>query len=137
VPRPHGDGAYAPRVDDNVIERAEIVGEATGAPLQTPSESDPLTLTWELIAQRSGPAGYLTLHTNTYRQPDGSVADWDILAESDTVAILALTRDGRVVLARQYRPGPNRILDELPGGGIDPEESLITAAARELLEETG
>ncbi len=42
-----------------------------------------------------------------------------------------------MILARQYRPGPDRILDELPGGGVEPGEAPEEAAARELLEETG
>ena len=41
------------------------------------------------------------------------------------------------MLAEQYRPGPERVMAELPGGGIDPDESLADGAARELAEETG
>ncbi|HYF05287.1 MAG TPA: NUDIX hydrolase, partial [Patescibacteria group bacterium] len=47
------------------------------------------------------------------------------------------TKDGQVVLARQFRPAQEKYLLELPGGGIDEEESPEQGAARELLEETG
>jgi 8-oxo-dGTP pyrophosphatase MutT (NUDIX family) len=41
------------------------------------------------------------------------------------------------VLIRQYRPGLDRILCEIPAGCVDAEESPLQAARRELLEETG
>ncbi|MFI7108403.1 NUDIX hydrolase [Nonomuraea sp. NPDC050227] len=40
---------------------------------------------------------------------------WDILVGGATVAIVALTDDEQVVLARQYRPGPGRVLLEEAG----------------------
>lgn len=52
-------------------------------------------------------------------------------------AVLALTPDRHVILARQYRPGPGRVLLELPGGFIEPGEQPVDAITRELLEETG
>lgn len=51
--------------------------------------------------------------------------------------MLALTTDRGVVLVRQYRPGPDRVLDELPDGGIEPGEAPEEAAAWELREESG
>ncbi len=41
------------------------------------------------------------------------------------------------MLVREFRPGVEEALLELPGGGIDGAEAPIEAARRELLEETG
>lgn len=73
----------------------------------------------------------------TFRLPDGSEQDKLVRQEPSAAAVLALTPDMRVVVARQYRPGPDEILYEMPGGFIEPGEDPATAAARELLEETG
>ncbi len=94
-------------------------------------------LTWELIGQRPGPSRWIEVVTNTYRMPDGSEVDWDIMNAADAIAVVALTDDERVILARQYRPGPSRTLDELPGGELNSGESPLHAARRELSEETG
>ncbi len=56
----------------------------------------------------------------------------------DIVLILAVTQHREFVFVRQYRHGVQEILLELPGGSFDPRvESSLTAAARELKEETG
>lgn len=95
------------------------------------------SLEWSRLSERPGPSGYVQVATVTYEMPDGTRADWDLITGPDVVSILALTPDDEVVLARQYRPGPGAVLDELPGGMVDLGESPLTAARRELLEETG
>lgn len=93
---------------------------------------------WQLLSERPRTDGWVPVVTRTYRMPDGSVSEWDVHDPAfATVAVLALTPDGEVVLARQFRPGPSEVLWELPGGVVDDGEDLETAAARELLEETG
>lgn len=92
---------------------------------------------WKLLSERPGPAGYLTVSTRTYAMPDARKSDWDVLVGSRTVAVLALTGNGDVVLTRQFRPGPGRVLCELPGGLVEEHEGILDAAARELREETG
>lgn len=92
---------------------------------------------WELLSERPRTDGWLPITTRTYRMPDGSISDWDIHVGLHTVAVLALTDDDRVVLARQFRPGPSAVVLDLPGGIIDPGEEILEAAARELVEETG
>lgn len=92
---------------------------------------------WRLENEQPSYKGYLNVCTRTYSMPNGVVADWDILVFSNTVSILALTESGQVVLAQQFRPGPNKVLTEMPGGIIEEGETVLQAAARELLEETG
>lgn len=72
-----------------------------------------------------------------YKLPNGIENDFYIKSEGQAVCTLALTTDNKVITVRQYRPGPNKILDELPGGGIEENETAEQAAGRELLEETG
>lgn len=72
-----------------------------------------------------------------FKLPNGEVSDFYIKKESVFVATLAITKDGKVVLVKQFRPGPKEILAELPGGYVDKGESPLQAAQRELLEETG
>ena len=92
---------------------------------------------WHRLTTSRAYNGYTTVRRDTYRLPDGSVSDWDVLVQGDTVAVVAVTTAGTVLLFEQYRVGPRKLVRELPGGLIDAGETAREAAARELLEETG
>lgn len=92
---------------------------------------------WEPLAESVKLSGFRRVVSRRYRMPSGEVSDWDILDGGRTVAVVAVTEDDRVIMVRQFRPGPARVLLELPGGNVDGGKSVEAAAERELLEETG
>ena len=67
----------------------------------------------------------------------GRVHPFFRLDAADWVNVVPVTKDGHVVMVRQYRIGADAVTLEIPGGIVDPGETPIEAAARELLEETG
>lgn len=69
--------------------------------------------------------------------PNGLVENFLVDDDKDSVQILPITKDKKVVLVRQYRPTTEEVSLELPGGGMEKGEAPGKAAARELLEETG
>jgi len=64
----------------------------------------------------------------------------DMVRHQGSVVVLAVDERGgepQVLLARQYRHAVGGLLWELPAGRIDPGESALAGAKRELREETG
>lgn len=67
----------------------------------------------------------------------GREHEFVVLESRDWVAVVALTRDGRLVLIRQYRHGLGEVTVEIPGGLVDEGMSPEEAARAELRQETG
>lgn len=69
---------------------------------------------------------------------------WEYVTRSNAhavVVIVALTGNGEIVLVEQYRRPVDRNVIELPAGLVGdlygPDEQVLEAARRELIEETG
>lgn len=94
-----------------------------------------------LVSSRTvyrGPVFWVT--TDQVEEPGGVRVRRDVIRHSGSVVVLAVDDSGatpRVLLERQYRHAATDYLWELPAGRIDPGEQELTAARRELLEETG
>ncbi|MEA3308382.1 MAG: NUDIX domain-containing protein [Chloroflexota bacterium] len=83
-----------------------------------------MNIRWEKIEEEPVYVGFRSLVRKTFRLPDGRAVDFDLKQEERAVCVLALTAKNHVVLTQEYRPGPEEVLLELPGGGVEASESL-------------
>ena len=82
---------------------------------------------------------WLTVRKDSYELPTGAkIPAYYALEYPDWVNIIAITKDNRFVIIRQFRPGLGQFNYETCAGFCDEEDkSPLESAQRELLEETG
>ena len=69
---------------------------------------------------------------------NGNTAEWDFIHHDGAAAVLPVTEDGKGVIEKQFRYPMGSVVTEIPAGKLDSkEEDRLTAAKRELVEETG
>jgi ADP-ribose pyrophosphatase len=78
-----------------------------------------------------------TLHRDQVTLPNGVTTTLDIIRHPGAAAIVPLTDKGRVLLIHQYRYAIDAHIWEIPAGTMEPGESPLACAQRELTEEIG
>jgi 8-oxo-dGTP pyrophosphatase MutT (NUDIX family) len=96
-------------------------------------------LSWKIISSEYlFKRPWLTARKDVVQLPDGRVNnEFYVLEYPDWVNVIAITKEDKMVMIRQYRHGLRRTSYELVAGVIEDGEHPMDAAKRELLEESG
>jgi len=82
---------------------------------------------------------WFTVRKDTCQKPDGKIVDpYYVYEFPEWVTAVAVTKEGKIIMEKQYRHAAGITMFEIPGGCVDETDaSLEEAIARELKEETG
>ncbi|MEI6327041.1 MAG: NUDIX hydrolase [Candidatus Roizmanbacteria bacterium] len=95
---------------------------------------------WKLISKKDiSPSPWFPLENRTYELPNGHIVDdFFVTTIADAVMIVPITKDKKVVLVNQYKPGLDEVVLEFPAGRLETNDTdRMTRAMHELEEETG
>ena len=72
-----------------------------------------------------------------YTLENGVTSDMDFIQHPGAAAMVPMLNNQEVVLIKQYRHANREFIWEIPAGTLDPNESPLNCARRELIEEIG
>ena len=79
----------------------------------------------------------LHIRRDTVRLPDGNLATREFVVHPGAALVVPVLPDGNLVAVRQFRYPVGEVFLEFPAGKIDPGETALSTARRELTEEAG
>lgn len=95
---------------------------------------------WKLLSKKDiSPSTWFPLERRSYELPNGHIVDdFVVTTVTDAVMVIPITKDKKVILANQYKPGLDEVVLEFPAGRVEPEDTDIAVrGAHELEEEVG
>jgi len=96
---------------------------------------------WKLLSTDDvSPSTFFPIEKRSYLRPDGVVVD-DFFIDrlADPAHVVAITKEGKIVMIRMYKQGTNELMIQFPAGRheIKKHNSLKETARFELEEEAG
>ena len=79
----------------------------------------------------------IKVRKETVLLPDGKTAKRELIAHNGGVGVLAVTKDGDVLMVNQYRIAAKSMMLEIAAGKLEEGEEPLECGKRELIEETG
>jgi ADP-ribose pyrophosphatase len=85
---------------------------------------------------------YRSMKRKIFRLPNGETNDYEVVSLAGSgvesaVVVLALNDRQEILTNLEFRVSAEKVMFDLPSGGVEPHENLAAAAQRELVEETG
>ncbi|MBT3249861.1 MAG: NUDIX hydrolase [Candidatus Pacebacteria bacterium] len=95
---------------------------------------------WKLLSKQDiSPSKWFPLEKRSYQLSNGrKVDDFFVTTLADSVHIISMTKEGKVVMIRMYKQGVDEIMIQFPAGRLeDKHKDLKDVAVKELEEEAG
>jgi ADP-ribose pyrophosphatase len=121
---------------------AKVKTALQATPSKKPSSKSPLAKSRLISSKLAYKGRVINVYKDTVEEPNGLIFKRDVIRHNGSVVVLAIDesidpKDPIIILERQYRHAVGEFLLELPAGRIEPNEPPLTAAKREMIEETG
>jgi ADP-ribose pyrophosphatase len=110
---------------------------AGGSPVRETTGDDAHLVERRIRSESVYEGHFLKVRRDEIRLPSGKTAFREHIVHPGAVMIVPFADDGRLVVERQHRYPLDRVLLEFPAGKLDPGETSLHCAQRELREETG
>jgi len=95
---------------------------------------------WKLISQKDiSPSLWFPIEERTYELPNGKIVDdFTVTTLANVAMIVPITKDKKVVLVNQFKPGVDAVMMQFPAGRQeDRHKDMDEVVQHELEEETG
>src|SRR3989339_265348 len=95
---------------------------------------------WKLLSKKDiSPHKWFPIEMRTYSLPNGNILDdFSVTTLADVSMIVPVTKEKKVVLVNQYKPGVDEVVLEFPAGRMEPHhKDFLELAKHELEEEIG
>jgi len=95
---------------------------------------------WKLLSKKDvSPSKWFPIEERVYQLPNGKIVDdFTVTTLADVAMIIPVTKDKKVILVNQFKPGIGELLIQFPAGRIENHhKSMLEVAQHELEEEVG